>query len=229
MSKLLQSLSQLVFPHLCVCCDGFLSHQETHICTLCSYTLPKFETFQMMDNPLARKFWGRVKLEYATAYLQFKSDGSVRKVLHQLKYKGNKDLGIEMGEAMGTQFSKISQLSDVDIILPIPLHPKRERTRGYNQSDILAQGMSKSLQKKVYYDALARVKYNSTQTKKKRYERFINSQEIFRVVKPDLLAHKHILLLDDVITTGATIEACGNALLEVEGLRLSVASLAAAT
>jgi len=147
--------------------------------------------------------------------------------LHEIKYKGNLNLGIEMGKALGRVMKKISELTNADVIIPIPLHPQREIERGFNQSNLIAHGMSELMGQKVYVDAVIRKKYNSTQTNKRRYERFINSNEIFKVVKPTLLENKHILLIDDVITTGATLEACGNALLEVEGLRLSVISLAA--
>jgi ComF family protein len=229
MSKLLQSLSQMLFPNLCVCCDGYLTHQEGSVCDLCFHGLPKFENFMDADNAVAKKFWGRLKLECATSFLQFKTDGDVRKILHQIKYKGNMDLGVEMGEALGKFVLKVPELVKADAILPIPLHPKRQIERGYNQSDLLSRGMADIMGKTVHYNALVRKKHNSTQTKKKRYERFINSKEIFRVELPQLLENKHVILLDDVITTGATIEACGNALLEVDGLKLSVVSLAVAT
>jgi len=227
MNKLLNSLSNLIFPNLCVCCDAYLTFQEEAICDLCYHRLPRFENYSNPSNSVAKKFWGRLKLEYASSYLKFSSNSDVRKILHEIKYKGNLNLGIEMGKALGKVMKKIPELTNADVITPIPLHPQREIERGFNQSNLIAHGMSELMGQKVYVDAVIRKKYNSTQTNKRRYERFINSNEIFKVVKPTLLENKHILLIDDVITTGATLEACGNALLEVEGLRLSVISLAA--
>ncbi len=228
MNKLLNSLGHLIFPNLCVCCDAYLTFQEEAICDLCYFRLPRFENYLNPENSLAKKFWGRLQVEYASAYLQFNSHSDVRKILHEIKYKGNRNLGIEMGKALGKAMLKIPQLNSADSIIPIPLHPKREIERGYNQSNLIAQGMSEVMGKHVYADSIVRKKYNSTQTSKKRYERFINSNEIFQVVKPQMLQNKHVILIDDVITTGATIEACGNILLGVEGLKLSVVSLAAA-
>ena len=152
----------------------------------------------------------------------------MRNILHEIKYKENHNLGIEMGKVLGRAMIKIPQLTNADVIIPIPLHPKREIERGYNQSNLIALGMSQVMGQIVSADSVIRKKYNSTQTNKKRYERFINSSEIFKVVTPQVLKNKHVILIDDVITTGATIEACGNALLEVEGLKLSVVSLAVA-
>ncbi|MDA8886144.1 phosphoribosyltransferase family protein [Bacteroidia bacterium] len=139
------------------------------------------------------------------------------------------ELGVEMGEALGRWLVKSKCFETIDYIIPIPLHPKRQNIRGYNQSDLLVRGLSGVMLKSAVYDSVVRAKYNATQTKKKRYERLINSKEIFRVVQPELLENKHVLLVDDVITTGATIEACGDALLEVKGLKLSIATLAVAT
>jgi ComF family protein len=178
---------------------------------------------------LAKKFWGRTNAEFVTAYLNYKGRGDVKKILHQIKYKGNRDLGVEMGKALGKCLTESGHFNNIDYTIPIPLHPKRENFRGYNQSELLVDGIYETMAIKSLKDVVIRKKYNNSQTKKKRYERFINSQEIFRVVDPKKLEGKHVLLIDDVITTGATIEACGEALLEVDGLKLSIASLAVAT
>ena len=228
MNKLLNSLSNLLFPNLCVCCDAYLTFQEEAICDLCYHRLPKFENYLNAENSVSKKFWGRLKLEYASSYLQFSSNNDVRNILHEIKYKENHNLGIEMGKVLGRAMIKIPQLTNADVIIQIPLHPKREIERGYNQSNLIALGMSQVMGQIVSADSVIRKKYNSTQTNKKRYERFINSSEIFKVVTPQVLKNKHVILIDDVITTGATIEACGNALLEVEGLKLSVVSLVVA-
>lgn len=229
MKNILASVGQLLFPNLCVCCDGYLSQQEEAICDICMYTLPRFELYDVKDNPLAKKFWGRLNLEAVSAYLSYKSTNDVKKLLHELKYKGNIDLGVEMGRWLGIALQKTDYFKKIDYVVPIPLHPARYKFRGYNQSDLLGKGLCDVMGLPLLTDVVVRERYNGTQTKKKRYERYINSKELFRVSDPLKLEGKHILLLDDVITTGSTIESCGEVLLDVDRLKLSVASLAVAT
>lgn len=229
MKNLLASIGQMLFPDLCVCCDGYLSQQEESICDLCLYTLPRFELIGEIDNPLAKKFWGRLNLEAATAYLSYKSTNDVKKLLHELKYKGNLDLGEEMGKWLGTSLIKTGNFQNIDCVIPIPLHPARQKFRGYNQCDLLGNGLCETMKIPLLKDLVVRERYNGTQTKKKRYERYINSKELFRVLNPEKLENKHVLLIDDVITTGSTMESCGEVLLDVKGLKLSLASLAVAT
>ncbi len=122
----------MIFPNVCVCCDGYLSHQEGAVCDLCYYTLPKFEEFNQKDSDLAKKFWGRLNVEFVSGYLRYKSGTDVRKILHQIKYRGNLDLGVEMGEALGRWLIKSKCFGTIDYIIPVPLHPKRLNIRGYN-------------------------------------------------------------------------------------------------
>jgi ComF family protein len=190
------------------------------------YTLPRYEHNGFEDNSLARKFWGRVNLEQVAAQYKLTGSTAVKSIIHQIKYKGNKDLGITMGEVLGKTLVNSALFTDVNILVPVPLHPKKERFRGYNQCDLLLSGMATVMSVPVVKNTLVRKKHNSTQTKKNRYERYVNSKEVFCINDIDILANKHVLLVDDVITTGATMEACAGALLEVEGLKLSVATLA---
>lgn len=211
-----------------MCCGDYLSKQEVAVCELCMYQMPRYEEHHIADSVLSKKFWGRLNLDWCTAYLHFKSESSVRQVLHQIKYKSNLDLGTEMGKRMAQVIAERHKSEPIDAIIPVPLHPKKQNLRGYNQSDLLTDGLAEEIGVPVWKDVLARQRHNSTQTKKSRYDRYINSKEIFTVVNPEKLKNKRVLLIDDLITTGATIEASGGALLEVDGLRLCVASLAVA-
>lgn len=216
----------MLFPNLCICCDGYISHQENQVCDLCMYTLPKYEENEFKDNSLARKFWGRVSLENVAAQYKLTGSSAVKSIIHQIKYRGNTDLGIAMGEVLGATLMKSTLFTDVNLLLPVPLHPKKERLRGYNQCDLLLTGLGAVMNIPIVKNKLIRKKHNSTQTKKNRYERYINSKEVFYITDIKALQNKHVLIVDDVITTGATIEACASVLLDVDGLKLSVATLA---
>ena len=216
----------MLFPNLCICCDGYISHQENQVCDLCMYTLPKYEENEFKDNSLARKFWGRVSLENVAAQYKLTGSSAVKSIIHQIKYRGNTDLGIAMGEVLGATLMKSTLFTDVNLLLPVPLHPKKERLRGYNQCDLLLTGLGAVMNIPIVKNKLIRKKHNSTQTKKNRYERYINSKEVFCITDIKALQNKHVLIVDDVITTGATIEACASVLLDVDGLKLSVATLA---
>lgn len=228
MQKILESIKQMIFPNLCVCCSEYLARQEEYLCDICLHTLPRFEQLEMQNNAVAQTFWGRVKVEFATSLLTYSTNGDVQRVLHEIKYKNGIDLGIFMGEWMGRTMLEKSLFNFVDCIVPVPLHPKKELLRGYNQCNLIVNGIANISKIAVEKDALIRTKHTSTQTKKNRYERYINTSEIFAVAKPERLKGKHVLLVDDVITTGATLEAAVGALLDVEGIKISVYTLARA-
>jgi ComF family protein len=176
------------------------------------------------DNPVEKKFWGRIRLEHATAQYYFTRESLIQRLMHQFKYKGNRDLGFQLGEFMGTSIKKSGRF-DVDALIPLPLFRAKEKKRGYNQAAILCEGMAESLQVPVLNDVVIRSHHTDTQTKKGRIERWQNMESKFMLVRTESVSSKHLLLVDDVITTGATLEACGAELLKAENVKLSIAAL----
>ena len=172
-------------------------------------------------------FWGRVHIQYATAFLFFQKGGQVQTMLHKLKYKNQKEIGIGIGKLIGLEL-KNTQLSEIDLIVPVPLHKSKYRKRGYNQSELIAIGLAESMGKPVETKILYRAIANPTQTRKHRYERWTNVEGIFAIKNSERIVNKHILLVDDIITTGATIEASASALLNIENVKVSIFAIAKA-
>lgn len=216
----------LIFPRICAACGKPLFRFEDIICTQCEHNLPRTGFHDDPDNPVAKAFWGRVKLENASAMLYFNKGGKVQTLIHKLKYKGKKEVGIRLGEIYGKDLIKHDSFKDIDLIIPVPLHPKKQRKRGYNQSEMIAIGLGKSMNKFVDKQTLIRTKHTETQTKKSRFKRWENVKEIFQVNNSDGLKGKHLLIVDDVLTTGATIESCVNAFCHIPEIRISVVTLA---
>jgi ComF family protein len=223
-----QGIVNLFYPRLCVLCNASLLIAEKHICTHCQLDLPLTNFHLENENPLEKLFWGRTKINRAFAFVYFKKGGAVQKMLHQLKYKGNTQLAQHLGLLYGSNLTETIKQENIEAVMAIPLHKSKLRSRGYNQSELFANGLSDSLQIENLSSCIIRNKATETQTKKARFDRWQNVESIFSVSQTDLLKNKHILLVDDVITTGSTIEACANELLQIEGCRVSVASIAAA-
>ncbi|OFX88282.1 MAG: amidophosphoribosyltransferase [Bacteroidetes bacterium GWF2_33_16] len=217
----------LFFPELCVVCSKHLFVQEKLICTKCLYHLPKTNFHNDIENPVAQLFWGRAKIEYATAFFYFNKGSQYQDLMHHFKYHGKKEIGFVMGRAFGLQLIE-SPFKEIDIIIPVPLHPKKQKKRGYNQSDWIAMGLANSLKKDADTTTLVRSVSTATQTRKTRFERWQNVENIFKIIDPSKIEGKHILLVDDVVTTGSTLEACANAILEIKNTKVSIATLAVA-
>jgi ComF family protein len=216
----------LLFPELCAACKESLVVNEHLICTDCRYNLP-FTNFHLQaDNIVARQFWGKIQLEGAYALYYFTKGGKIQNLMHQFKYKGVKQIGNLLGKIAGEQLIKNDVFKTIDVIIPVPLHKKRMQQRGYNQSACFAEGLSDKLKAPVEENNLARVIATETQTHRSRFARFENMQEVFIIKNPEKLVNKHVLLVDDIITTGSTLEACGTQLLKIEGLKLSIATIA---
>jgi ComF family protein len=225
-SNYLSDFVSLLFPELCSACGESLVASENLICTDCRYNLP-FTNFHLIpDNIVAQQFWGKMTLEGAYALYYFNKGGKIQSLMHQFKYKGMHQVGNLLGSIAGAQLAKNELFKTVDIIIPVPLHEKRLRQRGYNQSACFAEGLALQLNAPVENDNLVRVASTETQTRKSRFARFENMQQVFVVRNPEKLINKHVLLVDDIITTGSTLEACGTQLLKIDGVKLSVTVIA---
>lgn len=216
----------LFFPNLCRACGKPLVAHENILCLSCLYKLPKTNFHMYENNPVSRIFWGRVNLSSATSFLFFNKGGSVQKLIHQLKYKGSIETGNFLGELMGNDLIKSDLYNTIDAIIPVPLHKKKLHIRGYNQSDIIARGIGKSMSIPTVSNTLIRTEFTETQTKKARYSRWENVKGKFGINNQEDIEGKHVLLVDDVLTTGATIESCAQTLLEVPNIIVSVATVA---
>jgi ComF family protein len=218
----------LLFPRLCYACGTHLLRNEKIICTNCYVLIPRTNYHQTNDNPLAQLFWGRCPISGAGAFSFYNKGSRIRKLIHNLKYKGIKEVGFELGRIYGQALKNSGFTDDIDIIIPVPLHPAKQRKRGFNQSDCIARGIGETTGLPVDIKSLVRVKLSDTQTKRSRYERWMNVESIFAVFDSETLKGKHVLLVDDVITTGSTLEACAGELLKIENVTVSVAALAVA-
>lgn len=221
-----EDLINLLFPELCNGCGKLLYRGEEQICTKCRYDLPYTDFHLYKDNLVAKQLWGRLELNAAMAMFYFKKNTKVQNLIHSLKYDGKTEVGTFLGKLLAQQLKNSEFYQGVDLVIPVPLHLKKFRTRGYNQSEYIAIGLAEELGTLSSSKNLVRNKATESQTKKNRYTRFENMQNVFELKNEVDLKDKHILLIDDVITTGATLEACGNVLLAGGITKLSIAAIA---
>jgi ComF family protein len=224
LKEIRDSLLHLFFPHVCSGCGSDKLSPETCLCMRCMAALPETNFEAHPGNPVEKIFQGRLRLAAATAHCYFTKESLVQRLMHQLKYRGNRDLGLQLGRIMGGHLARSGRF-DAHALIPLPLYPARERKRGYNQATILCQGISEAMNIPVWDKLVTRPTHTETQTKKGRIERWANMEGKFVLVDPGQIHNKHLLLVDDVVTTGATLESCGNILLQAEGVKLSVACL----
>lgn len=197
------------------------------MCISCLHKLPRTEYHNLKQNPVQDKFSGRLPINRSFSFLLFKRGNIAQKLLHQLKYEGREDIGERLGAMFAKSLVK-SNCDTPDIIIPLPLHPSKQKLRGYNQCHSIAKGMGRYLSSQIGYDSVARILANPTQTKKSRYDRWLNVERIFEVVEPEKIIGRHVMLLDDVVTTGSTLESCGRRVLEAGARELTIATLASA-
>lgn len=225
LSTIKDSFLQLFYPHVCAGCGSDALTNESRLCVKCIYNLPATGFEAHSPNPIEKMLAGRIKFEKATAQFYFTKESLIQKLMHQFKYRSNKDLGKQLGTIMGVQLKDSNRFDDIDALVPLPLFENKERKRGYNQSTVLCKGISEILHVAIIESAIIRPVHTETQTKKNRIERWKNMEGKFQLVDESKIKNKHILLIDDVITTGATLEACANTLLQAENVKVSIATL----
>ena len=224
----LYSILNLFYPRVCAACGETLLKDEETVCLKCRYTLPFTGYENHADNPLAQVFYGRVRFHAVTACFFFAKSGKVQHLIHELKYKNNPEAGVFLGQELGKTIKDAPLFQGIDYLIPVPLHPRREKQRGYNQSLLIAQGINEVTGIPIGDKYLIRAVYTTTQTKKSADERHKNVKDIFEVRFADELKGKHVLLVDDVLTTGATLESCAHQLENIPGIKISVATAACA-
>lgn len=222
-------LIQMVYPNNCLLCEANLLKNENCICTICEVKLPYTNYHLLKDNPIEKKLWGRVKIEDAASLLFFEKGLSVQQLISNLKYKNRQDIGEKLGEIYAhTILNASSEFLKVDAIIPVPLHEKKLRKRSYNQCTTFALQLGKIWNKPVFSKAVKRNTNTISQTGKNRISRWENVSNIFEVVQSKKIENKHILLVDDVMTTGATLEALAYKILEVPNTKVSILVMASA-
>jgi len=225
LQKYTEYLLQLFFPHYCIGCATALAETDL-LCIQCMHQLPATGFFDQDHNPTEKMFYGRLPVQSAAAAFFFTKDSLMQKLVFEIKYKNNQAAGIYLGVLTGHLLRSSPRFQPIDALIPVPLHPSKKRKRGYNQAELICRGMASVLQKPILTEAVIRTQFTGTQTRQDRIHRWQNMENVFRVLDETAIAGKHILLVDDVITTGATLEACGRAILQINNTQLSIAAVA---
>jgi ComF family protein len=226
LKNIFSSTLHLFYPHHCSGCGSDLLDETQLLCLKCIHQLPHTNFANLANNPVEKYFWGRIPLQAAFSQFYFSKNFLVQQLIHRLKYRGDTAIGEYLGEMMGSTLLKSHRFHPIDALVPLPLYPGKERKRGYNQAAVICNGIASVINKPVLIGAVTRCQATETQTRKHRTERWENVRDSFIVSRRSELAGRHLLLVDDVVTTGATLEACGDKMLAVEGSRLSIATLA---
>ena len=214
----------IVYPNTCVICENDLHANENHLCISCLYDLPYLEQNSESENKLDKLFWARAEVEKTYTLFDYQKGNQVQDILHLIKYQSKTKLATYFGAKLA---EIIGNAENFDFILPVPLHPKKQKHRGFNQSTLIAQGVHHTLKVPMKEKVMKRVVHSPSQTTISKYERWNNVKNIFSISDPSKFENKHVLLIDDVLTTGATIEACLKQMLQIDGCKVSVATLAA--
>lgn len=223
---MIKNLLNLFFPKVCLGCSGYLSDLERYVCTTCRNDLPKTNYHFTNNEAVKNVLYGRVNLQQATAFFHFSKKGIVQQLMHNLKYRGQQDVGVFIGQWLGEELKNLKAYKTIDVVVPVPLHKSKLRKRGYNQVDKFGQEIANALGVEFNTKVLLKTTATKTQVFKDRLKRSSNNEIVFSIQDIKSLKGKHILLVDDIITTGATIEACAKALLTIEDVKISVATMA---
>lgn len=226
--KWFKHLLDIIYPRSCEACNEALLGGENLICSNCLIDLPRTNSHLQSIEKLSNRFWGKIPVSNNITFLKYSKKGKVQKLLHELKYRNKPEIGNFLGKIYGLDLQQVEFSKKVDFLIGVPLHPTKLLQRGYNQADCIAEGLSKALN--VPFDSLSvkRREYTETQTKKSRYERFLNVENIFEVIDIEKIKDKRIAIVDDVLTTGSTIESLGATLLNEGAKEISVITIAAA-
>ena len=219
----------LFYPEVCQVCDNILVKNENVICLNCLHELPVTNFHQDNENPVKKVFYGRVNVEEATALLLFQKKGAVQKLIHNLKYRGHRSIGKYLGKWMGEELLHSPHFSEIDAVIPVPLHRRKLRSRGFNQVEDFGKEIAAALNVPYLDDVLQKRSYSTSQTIKGRLARWGNMEETFVLMHPEKIQNMHLLLVDDLITTGATLEACAGVLQEAKDIKISMATMAFAS
>jgi len=228
-AEIKNSLLHLAFPHVCESCGTDILDNNHLLCLSCVANMPVTNFHLHPNNPIEKIFWGRLAITHATSQYYFTKESMMQHLMHQFKYSGNRELGLYLGKLMGEMLANSNRFLHIDALIPLPLFASKEKKRGYNQAAVLCEGISSVLNKPVWYDVVKRKTSTETQTRKGRVERWANMENRFQLINTHKIEGKHIVLVDDVVTTGATLEACGKELLKTENTLLSVATLCFST
>ncbi len=220
------AFSHLLYPHNCEGCGTDILNDDGYLCAKCFYDLPKTGFIDAADNPVEKSFYGRLNLEAAAAGYYFTKDGLLQHLIGQVKYKRHKELGIYLGKLIGHKLKNSVRFNDIELLVPLPLNAKKEAKRGFNQATLICEGIAQVWQQPIVADAVIRTVFTQSQTNKTRVARWQNMEGVFAVANANKLQGKHILLVDDITTTGATLEACGSEILQVANTKLSIVTVA---
>lgn len=223
---MLQDLAYLFFPVYCAACDRPLYKNEKLLCTDCRHKLPLGNFHKVNAKKIEKVFYGRTKIENATSLFVFQKGGLVQDLMHNLKYRGQEEIGAELGNWLGTELQQSFDYQNIDVVIPVPLHPRRLRERGYNQVAKFGKQIAQKLGADYIDFILKKKSYTKKQSKRGRFTRWDNISETFEAEDASILKDKHILLVDDIVTTGATLEACIEVLKDVPGIKFSIATMA---
>lgn len=226
LKNIVSSALHLFYPHVCTGCGSDLLEKDNLLCLECIHNLPHTNFADLPNNPVEKYFWGRIPITAAYTQFYFSKEFLIQHLIHQLKYRGDTNIGFYLGEIMGKTLLESNRFKSIDTLIPLPLYADKEHKRGYNQAAVICNGMSAIMNVPVLNEAVIRQHATETQTRKHRTERWENVKESFKVIKQHELTGKHLLLVDDVVTTGATLEACGNIILQQPNVKLSIATLA---